>query len=260
MIFRGRYQVLGLIAILAVFISADMVMAQPGRSRGGGIFGQQTKLSLLGQSSVQKDLELVEDQIEIIRDIQSRQRDAMRELFMGMQEKMRGMSGEERSEAFQEIREEMTKSNEEMEAEAMEELLPHQASRLKQIHAQAQIRRNGGPANGNIPDSLAEELGLTEKQIEELRSKAESVGAKLKEKVAKLQAQAQEEIFSSVLSDEQYDKYKELMGDAFQFEERGGFGSRFGDRGGRGGGDRGDRGDRGGRGGEGRGGDRGSDF
>lgn len=262
MIFRGKFQVLGLAAILAIFMSVDVMAQGRGgdrggdRGRGGGsIFGQVTQLSLLGQESVQKELELVDDQLEMIKEVQSRQRDGMRELFMGMRDSMQGMSGDERQEAFAEIQEKMRKSNKELEDEALEELLPHQTERLKQIHVQAQTRRNGGPTSGRISETLVDELGLTDEQIENLREKAEEVSAKLKEKVAKLTAQAQEEIFSAVLSKDQHAKYKELMGDAFEFEERrrGGFGG--GDRGG---GDRGDRGggDRGGRGG----GDRGSDF
>ena len=255
MMFRGRFQVLGLAAILAVFISAEMVMAQPGRGRGGGIFGQVTQLSLLGQESVQKELELVEDQVELIQEIQDRQRSAMRELFMGLRDEMQGMDAEERQKAFEGIQAEMSKSNSELEEEALQELLPHQTKRLKQIHAQAQVRRSGGPQSGRIPDAVIKELNLSDEQVEKLKAKAEEVAKKLKEKIAKLQAQAQKEIFSSVLSDEQQAKYDELMGDQFEFEERGRFGGFGGDRGGRGGGDRGGRG----RGGEDRGGER-SDF
>ena len=258
--FRGRFQVLGLAAILAIFMSVDVVMAQPGRGGGGSIFGQVTQLSLLGQEAVQKELELVEDQLEFINDIRDRQREGMRELFMGARDRFQGMSDDERRKAFEDIQKKMQESNKELEAEALEELLPHQTARLKQLLAQAQTRRNGGPTSGRLSEGLIEELGLTDKQVEELKAKAEEVSAKLKEKVAKLQAQAQEEIFSSVLSKDQHAKYKELMGDSFEFEERSRFGG--GDRGGRGGGDRG--GDRGGRGGGDRGGrgggDRGSDF
>ena len=250
MVFRGRFQVLGLAVILAIFMSVDVVMAQPGRGgRGGGIFGQVTQLSLLGQESVQKELELVEDQVEVIRELQNRQRESMRDLFMGIRDKMRDMGDDERREAFAEIQKEMQESNKELENEVTEELLPHQTARLKQLVAQGQLRRNGGPTSGRLPEGLIEELGLTDKQVEELKAKAEEVGAKLKEKVAKLQQQAQDEIFSSVLSSDQHAKFKELMGEAFELEQRsrGGFG---GDRGGRGGSDRGGRG----------GGDRGSDF
>ena len=254
MVFRGRFQVLGLAAILALFLSVDVVMAQPGRGgqRGGSVFGQVTQLSLLGQESVQKELELVEEQIDSIREIQDQQRESMRELFSGMRDQFQGMDDGERRSAFAEIQTKMQESNKEFEAAAMEELLPHQLNRLKQLQAQGQMRRNGGAQSGRIPESLIEELGLTEEQIEELKAKAEEVAAKLKEKIAKLQAQAQEEIFSSVLSKDQHARYKDMMGEEFEFEERGrGFGG-FGGQGGDRGGDRGGRGgtDRGGRGGD----------
>ena len=79
MIFRGKYQVLGLLAVTALFCSADIVMAQPGRGGRGG-FGQVSGLQLLVQEGIQKELELVDDQIESLVELQQEQRDAMRVL------------------------------------------------------------------------------------------------------------------------------------------------------------------------------------
>ena len=210
-------------------------------------------MNLLGQEAIQKELELVSDQVDAIKEAQDRQREMMREVFMGARDRMQGLDNEERQELSKEIQEEMKEANTGLEKEVMEELLPHQISRLKQIFNQAQSNRNGGAQSGKMSESLVEDLGLTEEQLQELKEKAAEVSAKLKEKVAKLQAQAQNEIFSSVLTKEQLEKYEELMGDKFEFPERtrGSWGGRGSDRGGdRGGSDRGGS----------RGGDRGSDF
>ena len=254
MVFRGRFQVLALAVLCAFLVAADVAMAQPGgRGGGGSMWGQVSQLNLLGQEAIQKELELVSDQVDAIKEAQDRQREMMREVFMGARDRMQGLDNEERQELFKEIQEEMKEANTGLEKEVMEELLPHQISRLKQIFNQAQSNRNGGAQSGKMSESLVEDLGLTEEQLQELKEKAAEVSAKLKEKVAKLQAQAQNEIFSSVLTKEQLEKYEELMGDKFEFPERtrGSWGGRGSDRGGdRGGSDRGGS----------RGGDRGSDF
>lgn len=257
MIFRGKYQVLGLLAVVALFCSADIVMAQPGRGGRGG-FGQTTGLQLLGQSGVQKELELVEDQVETLKELQEEQREAMRETFMGMRERFQNADEEERRNAWTEIQEEMKSSNEKFEKMANEVLLPHQVDRLKQLLVQSQSRRSGGPSSGTLPSSLIEELGITEEQIEAMKEKAESVREKMNEKIMKIRKQAEEEILS-VLDADQRARYKELVGEAYDFNQnstRGRFGERGGDRGGERGGDRGERGgDRGGRGERGRGSD-----
>jgi len=257
MIFRGKYQVLGLLAVIALFCSADIVMAQPGGrgGRGGGGFGQTSGLQLLGQEGIQKELELVDDQVETLVELQQEQRDAMRETFMGMRERFQNMDDDERRNAWTEIQDEMRASNKEFDEKANDVLLPHQVTRLKQLLIQRENSRRGA-GSGELSETLMEQLGVTEEQAEAMKKKAEEVRAKMTEKIQKIVKQAEEEILS-VLDADQRAKYKELVGDSYDFNAggRGGFGA--GGFGQRGGGDRGGRGgDRGGRGG----GDRGSDF
>jgi hypothetical protein len=106
-----------------------------------------------------------------------------------------------------------------------------------------------------IGGRLADELGITEAQQEELRAAAEKAMEELRVEQAKLQAQAQEKILSA-LTAEQRAQYKKLVGDPFayvpdppQFGRGGNFGGRGGQDG-RGGQGRGGQG----RGGQGRGG------
>lgn len=216
MVFLGRLQFLGVAAILAVFTSAEVVMAQPGSG------GRVTPLNLLGQESVQRELKLAKDQLDTIKEIDDKQRKTMRDLILKAREDMPGKSDQERRSAFERMVKKMKTRTLDFESEVMESLLPEQIKRLKQIHLQAQARRSGGPASGRLSDAVVKELGLTEDQVEKLRITAAEVTKKLNERVAKLQALAQDEILSTVLSDEQQAKYKELMGEAFEFEERSG--------------------------------------
>jgi hypothetical protein len=100
-------------------------------------------------------------------------------------------------------------------------------------------------------DPLAKDLGITEAQKEQLEAKQREIQAALQEKIAKLQTEAREELFT-VLTTEQQAKLKAMTGKPFTFTG-GGFGGGFGGRGGDGG--FGGRGDGGGRGRRGRQGD-----
>ncbi len=251
--FRGIFPKLVLIALTVVLCSSETAWAQPGRGGRGGFFGGQSALGLLANEKVQKELELVDDQIEVIQSLQQEQRASMQEMFSGMRDRFRDMDPSERESVMGEIREEMQKSNKEFEGKAYEELLPHQVDRLKQLIFQAQSRRGGGIAGGQMSESLVEELGITDDQLEKMKEMAEKVREDLAKKMAKLRSQAEEEILS-VLDPAQREKYKSLVGDTFEFDNgnaRGGFGGRGGGRGGNRGGDQG--GGRRGRGG-------GSDF
>lgn len=249
---RGNLLKVLCLSMLGALLTADLSMAQfrgggPGMGRGGSALG------LLANDRVRDELELVDDQVEAIEALTDDMRAEMQDMFSGMRDNFRNMNEDERREFMEEIREKMTNLNKDFEGRVFDELLPHQVDRLKQLMFQSQSGRGGGLSRGSIPENLIEELGITEDQIEKMREKAESVREDLNKKIAKLQQQAEEEILS-VLDAEQRERYKELMGESFDFGE-----NRFGGFGGRGPGGDGGR-ERGGRGGD-RGGDRGgSDF
>lgn len=239
-----------LLATLLMLGSAQFVLAQPGRG-GGGFFGGGSALGLLADEKVQDELEIVDEQSEKIQALQQEMRSEMGEMFNDIRGNMRDMDDSERQEAFSNIREKMTTMMKDYDNEVYKELLPHQTSRLKQLVVQSQGRRGGGLSGGQVPENLIDDLGITEEQLEAMKKKAEQVQADLVEKINKLRAQAENEILS-VLDPGQKEKYKELIGEPFQFSENGGFGGGRGGRGGqdggrRGGGDQGGGGDRGNR-------------
>ena len=216
-----------LFSLIVIISSVQLAIAQPGGQRGGfgggGFFGGGSGLGLLGDEKVQQELELVPDQIEAIQDLQQEMRSAMGEMFGGMRDTMRDLSEEERTKAMEEMREKLATSMKEFDQKANAELLPHQVTRLKQLVAQSQNRRGGGVSGGQIPDSMVEELGITEEQLAAMKEKAEKVRADLTEKMNKLRTQAEDEILS-VLDAAQREKYKEMVGEAFEFSNGGGFG------------------------------------
>ena len=226
-----------------------------GRGGPGGMMGN-SPLVLINDSSVIAELELVDDQVEAINELQNSMRDVFRESFSGMRDKFRDKNVD-REALMAEIRETIQSKMGGVEEELNEILLPHQVSRLDELYFQMQSNRSGTEGLLTNP-KVVEKLGLTEEQIEEVAKKADEVKEDLEEKIAALREEARDEILS-VLTSEQQQQIKEMMGDKFEFARpesggrRGGPGGGRGGPGGRGGrgGPGGDRGDRGGRGGPG---------
>ena len=259
-----------LTVLLAFAMCASDAMAQgPGRGgrggpqRGGRAGGADNPQRLLRSEAVQKELEMTDEQIELIKELgegrgrgQGVDREALRA-------EMEGLSDEERAAKIKEMRDSRSKEQKE---KLNEILLPHQMDRLSQLSVQASAQ-NG--ARSLLGGPLAEKLNITDEQKEQLRETAEELQKKFDEEVAKLRAEMQAKLVETLTSEQQAE-LKEITGEKFTFERQQ-RGDRFAggagggrDRGGRGGagnrrgGNGGDRGNRrGGRRGEG-GGDEGA--
>lgn len=193
----------------------------PGGMMGG--FGRGVSdAMLLAREDVQKELDLVEDQLAQLGKL----RDSMD--MRAMFDKVRDLPQEERMAKGREIMEAAQKN---MQDKIDEILLPHQADRLKQLALQFQMR--GG---GLGSDEVGEKLGIPEEQREKIREKSRELEQQLRKKL-------QEDLLKE-LTPEQQAKHKELVGQPFEFKQD----ERFGP-GGRGPGGRG--GNAGGRGGRG---------
>jgi len=230
----------GMVILLVAGLSSSWAQAQdnpPQRGRFQGGFGQGgfggggEATGLLMMEQVQKELELVDDQLEKIRTIQREAGEQMRGMFEGM----RDLSDEERRERFTAMQEKMQEANKATAAKVDEVLMPHQRDRLKQIGLQMQMRRGGGAANA---DAVARALGLTDAQRDELREKEQKVAADLRAKIEAAQKEARGQLLE-VLTAEQRAKLEEMLGEPFeiQFGQAGPGGRRGGQgRGGEGGG------------------------
>lgn len=220
-----------LVCAAAVVFATNSAMAQgPGGRGPGGAFGGPggggDLFGLLNNESVQKELEIVPSQLDDIRELGQEMRESMRDMFQGM----RNASEDERREMFDKLR----TAREDMEKDLEKVLMPAQLERLKQIQVQQQSRGRGGMSFSN--PRIVEALGLSEAQLEDMRTKAEELQTEMREKVEELRKQADAELLQ-MLTPEQQKKWKEMVGDPFEMEQqRGGF---------QGGGQRGQRGQRG---------------
>lgn len=226
--FRMALPVLALLGMS--FFALDSVEAQRGRGMFGG--GGDSLLNLLMNENVQKELDFIDDQAEQVEELQQEFREEMRFMFEDMRN-----GGGDRNEMFQQMREKMGELNKDFNSKAEELLIDDQLKRLKQL--QNQSRMNGGVERALQNESFREELDITDEQMEELREKAEEVREWINKEVAKIREEGQKKVLS-VLTSEQQDRIKEMVGESFDFgNQRGGFQGRGGQRGGDRGGDRG---------------------
>ncbi len=225
-----------LLTLSMMMLCATSAVAQPGGGRFGGQggpggFGDMFGSSmLLRDEKVQDEIGITEEQKDELRVMAEEMRDEvgsrMRDIFSGM----RDMSPEERQERMDEVRGEMEQIRDDIEGRVKNVLTPSQFDRIKQITLQQQMRNQG--AEGALSGRLAEELGLTEEQKEQLREKAQQVREDMQKKMADIRKQAEDELLS-VLTPTQREKLKSMLGDDFEVENRfGGPGGGFEGRGG----------------------------
>ena len=70
---------------------------------------------------------------------------------------------------------------------------------------------------GLLGDQTAQELGLTDEQKEKLRAKSEQLEEEIRKKLAELRTQAQNELLK-VLTPAQQAKWKDMVGEPFEFQ------------------------------------------
>jgi len=215
-----------LLVVVLILTASSAVWAQreDRGQRGRGFFGGGGggDLGLLMRDDVRKELEIVDEQMEKLRDLGSSFRDELRESFSGL----RDLDEDERRARFEELREKMETKREELNTKIGEVLLPHQKTRLKQIGLQMQMRSRG--TSGLLNDRLAEELGITDEQKERLRAAAEKAREELEEKTNKAREEARDTILSELTAD-QRKKLEQLLGEDFE-SDRSSFGRRGSDQ------------------------------
>jgi Spy/CpxP family protein refolding chaperone len=242
---------------LAVLALCDAAWAQPGPGGGGRGFGRMPRMSvtmmygfLLNAPTVQKDLDLVDDQKAKLKEINDKARAAMQELWG----QMRGLAPEDYATKGAEIGKKMEAQGEKNTKAIEGVLLPDQLKRLRAIA----IQRMGVMALGD--KSVQKDLKLTDDQVAKIKSIGEETMKAMGEKMGELRdsgasrdemRKGREQITKEgekkvmvVLSDDQKTKLDKMKGKELKipdselrmFGGRGGRGGRGGQGGGGGGG------------------------
>lgn len=232
----SRKYFLGLIMALSFAFLSCSNSAQAQWRGGGGMMGNSS-MGLLNDQKVAEELELDETQVDNIKALQDEMRGIFRDSFGGMRDKFRDPNVDRES-LMNEIREKIQTEMSSVDEKLGEILLSHQLTRLNELTFQMEAKRGG--TQGLLNNAkVKERLGLTDEQMEQVKEKAEEVKLKLEERIKQAREDAQNEILS-VLTPDQQSQIKEMTGDSFEFDERGGWGGpRGGGRDGRGGGRRG---------------------
>jgi hypothetical protein len=174
----------------------DMVMPAP------------DPFSMLGNPSVQKDLELVGDQLKEVQDMQAafaqEMKDQIGDLSKG------GIS----KDRFKDLPALMAKLKAQQREKMESMLLPHQIDRLRQVALQTHMKR-AGTAGALASEQVAEALGISEEQIEKMKTRSKEINAKLAKDMEELKEKAKEELLGELTAD-QRKKLKEMTGDKYE--------------------------------------------
>lgn len=192
----------------------DFITFAPAAGMGGFMMGgnpMEASEFLLHDPGVQKELELVDEQQEQIRQMQQSFGQEMKAKI----DEMMKSGGPEKNDVAKAIEE----INQRRKERLSEILLPHQIDRLQQISFQNNVN-NAGLGNALASKALMEKLGIDEEQKEKLKTKADELAKELEEKIAKLREEMRDELIDE-LSPEQQKKLKVLLGDKFEMENRG---------------------------------------
>jgi len=167
-------------------------MSQPG-------FGYLPGYYQLRSPDTQKELELVPEQVEKLKEIAKKYQEEM-QADRNAWKNWRDMTPEERKAKSAEIREKRTKRAETAKAEIEKVLLPHQIDKLKQI-----TFRTRAPYSLRNPRTV-EQLGLNEEQ----KAKLKKIQEEMTEQYRVLRKKAAEDALN-VLTPEQKKKLEEQI-------------------------------------------------
>ena len=153
----------------------------------------------LGKEDVRKELELVPEQIEKLKELGKQYMKEMRTAYVG-REDWKSLSQEERTAKYKEVYENRRKRTEEIRQEVEKILLPHQLEALRDMSV-----RRMGPSMLQSP-RVAEAVQLTEEQ----KAKIQQIRQEMLEQYKKLQEESSENILK-LLTPEQKEKLKQQI-------------------------------------------------
>ncbi len=172
-------------------------------------FGGGDSFAMLNNPSVQKDLELVDDQIQQIKDVNAdfsaRIQDQVRELHRG--------NGSFDIARAKELGELVRKLKQQQKTEIDNLLLPHQQERLQQVALQMQMKAMGTARA--LASKLAEELDITDDQKDRLKQRQQELQEEMQQKISEMRENMQKELLQE-LTPQQRKKLKELTGAQFE--------------------------------------------
>ena len=177
---------------------------------GGGDFAMPAPnpFDMLNNPSVQKDLELVGDQLDKVKAMQAEFQKQIKDQIGDIRKG--GLSADR----FKDLPAIMAKLRDEQHEQMKGLLLPHQIDRLRQVALQTHMKQTGA-ANAISGDAVAEALKLTDDQKKKLKDKATELKKKLAEDIKKLQEDSKNELLG-ILTLDQRKTLEEMTGPKYE--------------------------------------------
>jgi hypothetical protein len=203
------------ILVIPTTVWAQVVPVQPDNPYGGNTLAQA--VYWLSNDQMLNELDIVPEQQEKLEKLGKEMQTKTAEAYKAIN--FNELKPEERTTKYYEVINKISKET----AKGVEEiLLPHQTKRLKQIMTQTRLQQLGyGGAAALTGDEVAQELGITEEQRDELKKKEEEIRQDMQKKTQefykKLQEESREKLFS-VLTPAQRKKLDELIGEKFEWK------------------------------------------
>jgi len=172
---------------------------------GGGGLPAIPGLEALASPHVQRELELVDEQKQQLRQVAHAFVQQMQQAMAEIQQ----LPMDERRERMAEMQQKMRKRAEDVRREVEKILVPEQMEILESFNRRA--RREAVLKNPQV----LEQLGISEQQKKELRQVREEMQHRLRE----LENETLDKVFD-VLTSEQADKLKEMIGDLREGKKR----------------------------------------
>lgn len=173
------------------------------------LFGDS--FDLLNNPGVQKDLELIDDQLNRIKEIN---KDFGKKIFEKIK-MMRNGDGQIQIDGTSSISKLIQDLKAQQKAEIEGLLLPQQQDRLKQVELQMQMQNRG---TANTLDQLAKELNITGDQKKRIQAKQKELKKEFEEKLAKLKEDSRKALLDELTND-QRKKFEEMVGERYKFKE-----------------------------------------
>jgi hypothetical protein len=196
------------LGVLFLWESASAQVLEPVPSAAEALRRDVHVVGLLLRGPIRRELKIEEQQAEQLRQIDRETRELMRTTWQEVQ----NLPVAKR---WQAIRERMGRHREQVEGRVSDILLDHQSVRLKQLQLQARVRR-GGTVQALASEEIRAALGLSDKQLAELRRVGAKAELTMRKKVREAVQEARGEVLKT-LTPQQQAKWWEMVGQPFDF-------------------------------------------
>ena len=168
-------------------------------------------MASLSDQRVVRDLELMDDQLETIRELQKEFGENRKRIGEQFGELFRVAPKEEHQSLGKEYHEVTERDRLRIVAQIKEVLLPDQVKRLEQLTAQRKLREEGRNSAGLLAPQIIDYLEISKEQQERIRETSEEVRIRVTREIQAIIEEAKQEILDE-LTAKQKQRYEELVG------------------------------------------------